>query len=63
LNIRPITASAAGKRNDVVVFDAGSAATALTPSAISRKNDLLCSGINITALGKAAKTEKKYREE
>jgi hypothetical protein len=63
LNIRSITAAAAGKRNDVVVFDARSTATALTPSAISRKNDLLCGGRNITALRKTAEAEEKNREE
>jgi hypothetical protein len=63
LNIRSITAAAAGKRNDVVVFDARSTATALTPSAISRKNDLFSSSGNITALGKTAEAEEKYREE
>jgi hypothetical protein len=62
LNIRSITASTAGKRNDVVVFNAGSAATTLTPSAISRKNDLFSGSRNITALGKTAEAEEKYRE-
>jgi len=47
----------------MVVFNTGSAATALTPSAISRKNDLFSSSGNITALGKTAEAEEKYREE
>jgi hypothetical protein len=46
----------------MVVFNTGSAATALTPSAISRKNDLFSGSRNITALGKTAEAEEKYRE-
>jgi hypothetical protein len=47
----------------MVVFNTGSAATTLTPSAIPGKNDFFSGSRNITALGKTAEAEEKNREE
>ena len=47
----------------MIIFQVIGIATTLTPSAIPSKNDLFSSSGNITALGKTAEAEEKYREE
>jgi hypothetical protein len=52
LNVRPITAAAAGIRLDVIVFQVGGAAATLTPSTIPGIDDLFGGGRNVPALSR-----------